>query len=83
MLKGGKLISRLDKGDCVGEIAFLTAARRTATVVAATGMMALRINATLLGEVSRECQLSFYKVFSETLIYRLSLTSAKLSAAAG
>jgi serine/threonine protein kinase len=83
VLKGGKLISRLDKGDCVGEIAFLTAARRTATVVAATSMMALRINATLLGEVSRECQLSFYKVFSETLIYRLSLTSAKLSAAGG
>ncbi|HEY1077299.1 MAG TPA: serine/threonine-protein kinase [Fontimonas sp.] len=81
VLKGGKLISRLDKGDCVGEIAFLTAARRTATVVAATGMMALKINATLLGEVSRECQLSFYKVFAETLIYRLSLTSAKLSAA--
>jgi hypothetical protein len=28
-----------------------------------------------------QAQLHFYKVFAETLIYRLSMTSAKLSAA--
>jgi len=80
VIKGGKTIHRLDKGDCVGEIGFLTAARRTATVVAASSVLALKVNATLMDEVSRDCQLRFYKVFTETLIYRLSLTSAKLSA---
>jgi eukaryotic-like serine/threonine-protein kinase len=80
VLKGGKLINRLDRGDCVGEIGFLTASKRTATVVAATQVLALKINASLLEQVSRDCQLRFYKVFAETLIYRLSLTSAKLSA---
>jgi eukaryotic-like serine/threonine-protein kinase len=80
VLKGGKTISRLDRGDCVGEIGFLTASKRTATVIAASQVLALKINASLLEQVSRDCQLRFYKVFTETLIYRLSLTSARLSA---
>lgn len=78
--KGKKTLHRLDKGDCVGEIGFLTASRRTATVIATTTVMALKVNATLMEKVSRDCQLRFYKVFTETLIYRLSVTSAKLSA---
>jgi serine/threonine protein kinase len=80
VLKGGKLINRLERGDCVGEIGFLSATRRTATVTATTSLLALKINAGLMDQVSRDCQLRFYKVFTETLIYRLSLTSAKLSA---
>lgn len=80
VIKGGKTIHRLERGDCVGEIGFLTTARRTASVVPATTVLALKINAALMDRVSRDCQLRFYKVFAETLIYRLSLTSAKLSA---
>ncbi len=83
VIKGGKAITRLERGDCVGEIGFLSASKRTATVVAASQVLALKINATLLDQVSRDCQLRFYKVFTETLIYRLSLTSAKLSAVSG
>jgi serine/threonine-protein kinase len=30
--------------------------------------------------VSKDCQLRYYKAFNETLIYRLALTSARLSA---
>lgn len=82
VLKAGKPLHRMERGDCVGEIGFLTASRRTASVVASTQVLALKINATLLESVSRDCQLRFYKVFTETLIYRLSLTSAKLSARA-
>jgi eukaryotic-like serine/threonine-protein kinase len=78
--KGKKVLHVLDKGDCVGEIGFLTAAKRTATVVATTKVLALKVNATLMNKVSRDCQLRFYKVFTETLIYRLTVTSAKLSA---
>ncbi|PPE73908.1 serine/threonine protein kinase [Solimonas fluminis] len=78
--KGGKAIYRLEKGDCVGEIGFLSATKRTATVVALNKVLALKINATLMEKVSRDCQLRFYKVFTQTLIYRLSVTSARLSA---
>lgn len=77
--KNGKALSSLVKGACVGEIGFLGAARRTASVVANTRVLALKVNATLMEQVSLECQLRFYKIFTETLIYRLSLTSAKLS----
>jgi eukaryotic-like serine/threonine-protein kinase len=79
--KGKKLLHMLQKGDCVGEIGFLTGVKRTATVVATSKVLALKVNATLMEKVSRDCQLRFYKVFTETLIYRLSVTSAKLSAA--
>jgi len=78
--KGGKAIYRLEKGDCVGEIGFLSATKRTATVIALNKVLALKINATLMERVSRDCQLRFYKVFTQTLIYRLSVTSARLSA---
>ncbi|MEK6806352.1 MAG: serine/threonine-protein kinase [Pseudomonadota bacterium] len=78
--KGNKALNTLQKGDCFGEIGFLTAAKRTASVVAATQVTALKVNASLMEKVSPECQLRFYKVFTEALIYRLTVTSAKLSA---
>ncbi|HWY25575.1 MAG TPA: serine/threonine-protein kinase [Nevskia sp.] len=81
--KGTTLIDTLMKGDCFGEIGFLTATRRTATVTAASQVLTLRVSATLLDQVSSDCQLRFYKIFTQTLIYRLSLTNAKLSAAKG
>ncbi len=81
--KGTTLIDTLMKGDCFGEIGFLTATRRTATVTAASQVLTLRVSATLLDQVSADCQLRFYKIFTQTLIYRLSLTNAKLSAAKG
>jgi eukaryotic-like serine/threonine-protein kinase len=79
--KGETVIGSLLKGDCFGEIGFLTATRRTATVVAGSQVLALRVSSTLLDQVSAQCQLRFYKIFTETLIYRLSLTNAKLNAA--
>jgi serine/threonine-protein kinase len=78
--KKGKALHTLAKGDAFGEVGFLTKAKRTATVVATSHVLALKINATLMDQLSQDCQLKFYKVFTETLIYRLSVTSAKLSA---
>ena len=46
-------------------------------------VLALKVNASLMDKVSQDCQLRFYKVFTETLVYRLSVTSAKLSAKQG
>jgi len=78
--KKGKALHTLSKGDAFGEVGFLTKAKRTASVVATSSALALKINSTLLDQLSTECQLKFYKVFTEVLIYRLSMTSAKLSA---
>ena len=78
--KKGKPLHTMSKGDAFGEMGFLTKAKRTASVVATTSALALKINSTLIDQLSTESQLKFYKVFTEILIYRLSVTSAKLSA---
>lgn len=78
--KGGTSMMTLSKGDVFGEIAFLTATRRTASVFAETEVLALKINAAGLDQVSEQVQLRYYRVFCENLIYRLSMTSARLSA---
>ena len=79
--KQGNAMLTLDRGDCFGEIGFLVATTRTATVKAASDCLTLKVNATLMDGLSTDTQLRYYKTFVETLIYRLSITSAKLSAA--
>ncbi len=78
--KGGQSIQMLAEGDCFGEMGFLTKYKRTASIIAATQVMLLKVNGTLMQKVSRDCQLRYYKVFTETLVYRLCVTSAQLSA---
>ena len=78
--KGGRAIYRLEKGDCMGEIGFISGSKRSGSVVALNQVLALKLNASSIGRISERCQLRFYKVFTETLIYRLSMASARLSA---
>lgn len=75
--KNGQLIALLEKGDCFGEIGFLYAVKRTASVIAATDVMVLQVNAALLDKMSEECQLHYYRIFCENLILRLTLTTEK------
>ncbi|MBA3582500.1 MAG: protein kinase [Gammaproteobacteria bacterium] len=78
--KAKTLIDTLHQGDCFGEIGFLMASKRTASIVAKNEVLVLKVNAAAMDTVSKDCQLHYYKVFTETLIYRLALTSARLSA---
>jgi eukaryotic-like serine/threonine-protein kinase len=78
--KGKQLVALLEKGDCFGEIGFLYAVKRTASVVATTDVMVLKVNAALLEQMSEQCQLHYYKVFTENLILRLTLTTEKAAA---
>jgi eukaryotic-like serine/threonine-protein kinase len=81
--KGERHLQTFNKGDCFGEIGLLSALKRTTSVVAATKVLALKVHDTLLEQASMQCQLRFYKTFTETLIYRLSLASVKLSSVQG
>jgi CRP-like cAMP-binding protein len=75
--KGRQLIALLEKGDVFGEIGFLYAVKRTASVLATTDVLVLKVNAALLEQMSEQCQLNYYKVFCENLILRLTLTTDK------
>lgn len=78
--KGGKVLQVFGKGDCFGEIGFLLKTKRTASIIAKSPVLVLKVNATEMQQASQNCQLRYYKVFTENLIYRLAITSAQLAA---
>ncbi|MEE8321472.1 MAG: serine/threonine-protein kinase [Gammaproteobacteria bacterium] len=73
--KGTELIGTLYKGDCFGEMGYLSKTERTATIIAKDYISLLKINATLIEQASVECQLRFSRVFLRTMVKRLSTTT--------
>ena len=79
VIKGVKIIGQLGSGDCFGEIGFLTHQKRTATIVANSPLVLMKINASLMEQASQSCQLRYYKAFTEALIQRLSHVNRELA----
>ena len=77
--KNGKDLRNLVKGDCFGEMGYLARTKRTATIVAKGRTALLKVNSTVINQVSLNCQVRFLKVFLRTLIHRLSVTTEKVS----
>jgi eukaryotic-like serine/threonine-protein kinase len=77
--KRHKTIGWLYKGDCFGEIGFLTQQQRTATIMAQSSLTLMKLNATVMDQVAESGQLHFYKSFTEALIKRLSFTNQQLT----
>ena len=73
--KNGRVLGKLAKGDCFGEMGFMSNTERSATVVTKNGVSLMRVNAMLIEQASLQCQLRFHKVFLKSLIQRLSRTS--------
>jgi serine/threonine protein kinase len=69
--KDDGLIGRLGAGDCFGEAACLSGARRQATIRAEGPVTVLRVSSTRLEQASPACQLHFNKVFLRSLVSRL------------
>ena len=74
--KEGHSLGLLNTGDCFGEMGYLEKAKRTATIKALKPVQLMKINATLIEQVSMECQLKFSKIFLKTLVRRLSNTNS-------
>ncbi len=81
--KEGHILGELVSGDCFGEMGYLEKTERTATIRAREKMQLIKINATLIDQVSIECQLRFSKVFLRTLVRRLSNTNLMAISKAG
>jgi serine/threonine protein kinase len=79
VIKDAKQISALTKGDCFGEMSYVSKGRRSASIVAIGDVELLRVDATRMEQASTETQLRFTQVFLRTLIERLTRTSEDLS----
>ena len=77
--KNEREISTLTKGDCFGEMGYLSGRKRTASIVAKDNIALLKINSALMERASITCQLRFNKIFLQTLIERLAYTSEDLT----
>ncbi|MBF0345643.1 MAG: protein kinase [Nitrospirae bacterium] len=77
--KGDKPLVTLKQGDCFGEMGYITKAKRSASIIAATDVTLLKISGTLIDKTSIQCQVRFSKMFLKTLITRLSKASEELS----
>jgi len=77
VLKNERTIRVLGVGDCFGEMGYLAKTERTATIKANIDTALLKINSTVISQVSLNCQVRFLKVFLRTLIHRLSMTTDK------
>ncbi len=79
VMKNTSVIRSLDKGDCFGEMGYLAKTKRTATIKSPDHTSLMKINSTVISQVSLNCQVRFLKVFLRTLIHRLSATTEKIS----
>ena len=73
--KERQVLGELVEGDCFGEMGYLNKTKRTATVTAKVPVSLMKVNSTLIEQVTAECQLRFYKVFLRVLIERLTKTT--------
>ena len=72
VLKNKTKINVIDRGQCFGEMAYLSGHPRTATLKANTDCILMKISATLMDRVSKSLQLLFMKSFAITLVNRIS-----------
>ncbi len=79
VVKAAKQISTLTKGDCFGEMSYLSKTQRSASIVAIDDVELLRVDAALMEQASSATQLRFNHSFLRTLSERLAITSEELA----
>ena len=71
------IVAAISRGECFGEMAYLSGDSRVASVTAEIDSILLRISSTLLDKSSKDIQLLFLKRFGMTLLKRLSVNLGK------
>jgi serine/threonine protein kinase len=77
--KESKELCTLTRGDCFGEMGYVSKKVPTASIVARDEVSLLKISDSLMQKASTECQLRFTRAFVRTLINRLTRVSEDLS----
>jgi serine/threonine-protein kinase len=70
--KNKRLLAHIGRGECFGEMSYLSGQSRSATVISATDCILMKISATLLDRASESMQVLFLKKFATTMLKRLS-----------
>jgi serine/threonine-protein kinase len=70
--KNKRLLAHIGRGECFGEMSYLSGQSRSATVISATDCILMKISATLLDRASESMQVLFLKKFAITMLTRLS-----------
>jgi serine/threonine protein kinase len=81
VLKQGRLLNLLHKGDCFGEMANFTEKKftRTTDVVAKNDATLIEIKLKVLDKTSAECRFQFSDSFLRMLVKRLSVANTRIS----
>jgi serine/threonine-protein kinase len=66
-------IASIGAGECFGEMAYLCGQVRSATVLAETDCVVIKVSSTLLDKAPADIQLLFYKNFAKTLADRFTV----------
>jgi CRP-like cAMP-binding protein len=75
----GKEICIVKKGECVGELGYLAAVGRPATVAARSDVNTIKVDAALMEWASIPVQIRFNRAFQQILIGRLTHTTHDLA----
>ena len=80
VLKGGKKLTSICKGNCFGEMAYIDQenALRTASIFSISAVTLMKINAIALEKASVNLQLRFNRAFLKILVQRLTESNAEL-----
>jgi serine/threonine protein kinase len=70
--KGDQDVAVLEKGQCFGEMAYVSGEARTASIITKGECILLKFSSTLLEKLSESIQLLFFKNFTTTILKRLS-----------
>ncbi len=81
VLKQGRILSILHKGDCFGEMAHLSEHefRRSTDVVAKSDVTLIEINPEILEKASTGCRFQFDDAFLRMLVKRLAVANTRIS----
>ncbi|ADE12642.1 serine/threonine-protein kinase [Sideroxydans lithotrophicus] len=81
VVKQGRLLSMLHRGDCFGEMAHLAGkeGRRSTDVISKTEVSLIEVDPDVLSRASANCRYQFSEAFLGTLVRRLSMANTRIS----
>jgi len=81
VLKGGRLLNLLHKGDCFGEMMVLeeSEAKRTTDITAKTDVTLIEVKPEVLEKASNGCRFKFSDTFLRILVKRLAVANTRIS----